>query len=116
MRVKVRIDIAHRARAVVGTDARKGGHARQDHGPRAGGMQIVTAPDVGSPEGARFQDYCGAALAEALQIQFPPANIDQTREVARCRRRSSRHGGRLRGGRLRRWAGREEAHEREGER
>jgi hypothetical protein len=38
MRVEVGIDLANRARAVVGADARKGGHARQDHDPRAGGI------------------------------------------------------------------------------
>src|SRR6516165_12450328 len=84
MRVEVGIDLADRAGAVVGADAREGGHARQDHGPRAGLMQAVTAPHVGPSIGARFQDHCGAALAAALQIQFPPANIDKSREVARC--------------------------------
>jgi len=79
-------------------------------------MQIVTAPDVGPAEGARFQDHRGATLAAALQIQFPPANIDQTREVARYHLRSSRRGGRLRGGGLRRRADGEGAHEGEAER
>jgi hypothetical protein len=40
VRVEVGIDFGHRAGAVVGADAGKGGHARQDHGPRAGGMQM----------------------------------------------------------------------------
>ena len=115
VRVEVGIDLANRARAVVGTDALKSGHAREDHGPRASGMQIVTAPHVGPPISARFQDHRGGALAAALQIQFPPANIDRTREVARCHRRSSRQGDPLRGGGLRRRAG-EDAHEGEDER
>jgi hypothetical protein len=110
VRVEVGIDLANRARSVVGADMRKGGHARQDHGPGAGGMKIVTAPYVCPPVGARFQDHRGAPPAAALEIQFPPANIDQTREVARRHRRSSQ-GGPLRSGGLRRRSGRENAHE-----
>jgi hypothetical protein len=115
MRVEVGIDLANRARAVVGTDTRKSSHAGEDHGPCTSGMQIVTAPHVGPPIGARFQDHRGGTLAAALQIQFAPANIDRTREVADRHRRSSRQRGPLRGGGLRRRAG-EDAHEGEDER
>ena len=95
VRVEGGVDVAHRPWPVVGADAGERGHAREDHGPLAFGLLQIPGPDVGPAAGTRFQDHRRTALAAALQIQVPPADVDEAGEVAARRGGRRRRGGGL---------------------
>jgi hypothetical protein len=60
--------------------------------PLAFGLLQIPGPDVGPAAGTRFQDHRRTALAAALQIQVPPADVDEAGEVAARRRGRRRRG------------------------
>src|SRR5215211_5799840 len=89
------VGVEDRPRAIVGTDAREGGHPREHRGLLPARRETNSVPGVRVVAGAGLEDHGGTAFAATLQPE--PATIPDVHQTGEVTTRRGRQRGGWRG-------------------